>query len=278
MAKIMIRKNNGKLVPFDDAKVRASLLRTSADKAVVSEVLKRVKKQLRPKITTDEIYDHVREILKEVDPISGARYRLRSSLLRLGPAGFNFEKYVASILTAYGYKTELPTELQGVCVTHEVDVIAEKDGRRMFIEAKFRNNFDDVVNIKDTMSTWARFLDLVEASKLGLCPHFDEAWIVTNARFTKHSLQYGHCKNMVMIGWNHPRERTFAEMVDVSALYPVTVLEDLEQHEINALLDNHISLCRELVKQDASVFAKSAGFTVKRIKELQKQCRAVIKT
>ena len=40
-----------------------------------------------------------------------------------------WETYRTVFKTAYGYKTEIPTELQGACVTHEVDVIAEKDGK-----------------------------------------------------------------------------------------------------------------------------------------------------
>ena len=274
----MIKKNSGKVVPYDESRIRQSLERTGADKELIQNILGTVRAQLRPRITTDEIYTIVREELLKQFPAAGARYRLRSALARLGPAGFNFEKYVASILTAYGYKTELPFELQGACVTHAVDVIAEKDGRRVFIEAKFRNNFRDVVNIKDTMATWARFLDLVDGSKLGLCPHFDEAWIVTNARFTKHSLNFAHCKNMVMIGWNHPKERTFAQMVDLSTLYPITVLDDLTNDEVQLFMKKKISLCREITKADAAKLAKKVGLAKPRIIELQKQCKAVIAT
>lgn len=274
----MIRKNNGKLVPFDEQKIYRSLERASVDSETVKKIVANVKKNLRPKITTDEIYGLVHDELQDLAPAAGARYRLRTALARLGPAGFNFEKYVASILTAYGYKTELPYELQGACVTHEVDVIAEKDGRRMFIEAKFRNNFNDVVNIKDTMSTWARFLDLVEGAKLGLCPHFDEAWIVTNARFTKHSLNYGHCKNMVMIGWNHPKERSFAAMVDMSTLYPLTVIDDLQEDELQAFISKELPLCREIVDLDPGKLAKKVGLSKSRVTEIQKSCKSVIAT
>ncbi len=277
MPRIMIRKNNGKLVAFDEQKIYQSLSRAGAKDAIAKQIVANVKKTLRPKITTDEIYAKVHEDLKRLAPEASARYRLRTALSKLGPAGFNFEKYVASILTAYGYKTELPFELQGACVTHEVDVIAEKDGRRMFIEAKFRNNFNDVVNIKDTMATWSRFLDLVEGAKLGLCPHFDEAWIVTNGRFTKHSLNYGHCKNMVMVGWNHPKERSFASMVDLSTLYPLTVIDHLEEKEIEAFISKELSLCREIVDLDPAKLAKKVGLQKKRILEIQKECKMIIK-
>jgi len=228
-------------------------------------------------LSDNEIRDIVHAELEKASPATGARYLLRSALTRLGPAGFNFEKYVASILSAYGYETQLPFELQGACVTHEVDVIAKKDGRRMFIEAKFRNNFNDVVSIKDTMATWARYLDLVEGARLDLCPHFDEAWIVTNARFTDHSLKFAHCKNMVMIGWNHPKERTFARMVDLSSLYPLTILSDLSDNEIQLLAKNKYTLCREMTKESLGEIAQKTTIPKKRLKEILSQCEAIIK-
>lgn len=278
MKRIMIRKSSGKIVPYDEERIKVTLQRSGAKPELVSRILKKVKSSLRPRITTDEIREIVRAELKKESPASSARYLLRSALARLGPAGFNFEKYVASILSAYGYKTQLPFELQGACVTHEVDVIAEKDGRRMFIEAKFRNNFNDVVNIKDTMATWARYLDLVDGASLDLCPHFDEAWIVTNARFTDHALKFAHCKNMVMIGWNHPKERTFARMVDLSSLYPLTILSDLSDNEIQLLAKNKYTLCREVTEAKINEIAEKTTISKKRLKEILTQCKEIIKT
>lgn len=275
---ITIKKGDGTTVPYDQDKVFSSILKSGADKKTAHSIIEKIQSQLRPGIRTADIYRLVRNELKDLDRASAYRYNLRSALLRLGPAGFNFEKYVAAILTAYGYKTSLPDELTGACVTHEVDVIAEKDGRRMFIEAKFRNNFDDVVDIKDTMSTWARFLDLVDGSKLGLCPHFDEAWIVTNARFTSHSLKFGHCKNMVMVGWNHPRERTFAKMVDLSNLYPLTLLEDVSDAEFALFAKENLILCRDIVNADSVMLSKKLNIDQKRIKSIQSECKEVIRS
>ena len=276
MKRIMIKKASGQTVPFNPEKIKNSLKRSGASQDIQDKVLKKVEESLVPGITTDEIYSIIRKELKGSSPSSSARYQLRSSLLRFGPAGYNFEKYVASILTEYGYKTELPFELQGACVSHEVDVIAEKDGRKMFIEAKFRNRFDDVVNIKDTMATWSRYLDLVEGARLGLCPHFDEAWIVTNARFTSHSLKYGHCKNMVLIGWNHPKERTFAKMVDLNSLYPVTVLDDVTDKEVQIFSKHNLMLCRELVGKDVAQLAQLTGLPNSRIQSIIDQCQQII--
>ncbi|MFH1404891.1 MAG: ATP cone domain-containing protein [Patescibacteria group bacterium] len=272
----MIKKANGELVPFDEQKVINCIKRLGVTDEMVTTVLASVKKQLKQNMQTRNIYAIVQKELKRQVPWAAARYNLRDAILRFGPAGFNFEKYVASILTAYGYKTELPTELKGACITHEVDVTAEKEGRTAFIEAKFRHEYSTHINVKDALATWARFLDLVDGSKIDLCPHFDEAWIVTNARFSNQVLQYGHCKNMVLIGWNHPRERTFAQMVDHEALYPITVVHDLKRNELEIFAKSNIMLCKEMVNMDNSELKKITGLPLKRIEYISKVCSTIV--
>lgn len=271
-----IIKTSGDVVPFDADKVRRSILRTGADGKTADAILAKVEKALKPRMSTKKIYSLVRSELTQSQPWAAARYNLRQGIIRLGPSGFNFEKYVASVLNAYGYEAETPEGYQGACIYHEVDVTAKKEGRTAFIEAKFRHDFRSQITIKDALATWSRYLDLVDGSGIGLCPHFDEAWIVTNARFTEQVLQYGHCKNMVLIGWNHPRERTFAQMVDIAYLYPVTVLNDLSQPEINALARNNLMLCRELVEEKIDVLENKTGLPGKRLAKLQELCNEVI--
>ena len=273
---ILIMKSHGQLEPFDEKKVRTSIARTCDDKKVVDQVLDVIKKKLKPKMRTSDIYKLVNIELDKLKPWAAARYNLRDAIIKMGPTGFHFEKYVASILNAYGYDAITPDTYQGACISHEVDVTAKKEGRTAFIEAKFRHDYRGTVNIKDTMSTWTRFLDLVDGSKVELCPHFDEAWIVTNARFTDQSLKYGHCKNMVLIGWNHPRERTFAQMVDLNALYPVTLIKDLNKPELEALASENIMLCRDIIGLEIPKLKQKTGFSISRAENIIKSCEAII--
>lgn len=275
MKSVQIRKSNGEYVPFDENKVRESVKRTGTDAKTADAILAVVKTELKPRMSTAEIYNIVRRELSRLKPWAAARYNLREAITRLGPAGYNFETYVAAILNAYGYRAETPDYYRGACVQHEVDVTAEKEGRTAFIEAKFRHNFGDSIVIKDVLATWARFLDLVDGSKIGLCPHFDEAWVVTNARFTDQSLQYGHCKNMVLIGWNHPRERTFASMVDHEALYPLTILPGVTDKEIEQFARAGLMLCRELTEQSFGDIRAKTGMPDARLKEVYKLCEGV---
>jgi len=276
MKDIMIRKGRGILVPYEEEKVRHSIEKTGADKKIVEQILVHIRKNLKNGMKTADIYRMVRTQLKKEKPWAAARYNLREAIIRLGPAGFNFEKYVAAVLNAYGYRAETPKGYTGACIEHEVDVTAEKNGRTAFIEAKFRHDFKTSINIKDVLATWARFLDLVDGSKINLCPHFDEAWIVTNARFTNQSLRFGHCKNMVLIGWNHPKERTFADMVDLNALYPVTVVDGLTKQELDAFAEANFILCRDLCELEPHDLTNVTGITTKRLAEIIGLCDEVV--
>ncbi len=240
-------------------KVKRGCERAGASAQLCTLVAGEVEKQARDGMSTKEIYGIVQKVLAREHPPVAARLNLRDAVIKLGPIGYDFEKYVARVLAAYGYKTELPPILQGACVTHEVDVLAEKDGRTAMIECKLRHEVGIYISIKDTMSTWARFLDLVEGSQIGKCPHVDECWLVTNSRFSRDSIQYGHCKNMVMLSWDHPRERPLPAWIDDKGLYPVTIMSHVSPDTHAKLIAANYVLLSDLLGVDAQTVSQQSG-------------------
>lgn len=273
-----IIKSNGDSVAFDSEKVLRSIKRTGAGDSLAREVLDRVELKLTDGMSTRELYKIVRKELGHQNACFACRYNLREAILKLGPAGFKFEKYVASILRAYRYEAMNPEQdIRGACTNHEVDVVAEKEGRKIFIEAKFRNDYRGSVDLKDTMATWSRFIDLVDASSMyDETPHFDECWIVTNARFSDRARQFGVCKGMRMIGWNHPAEMTFSAMVDHVSLYPVTVIDSLQRSELEAFADKGLLICREISEIEPHDLAQRLGFKESRARELVELCGEIV--
>jgi Holliday junction resolvase len=225
---------------------------------------------------TRMVYDLAMKLLDEQARPIAARYNLRKAILQLGPTGFPFEKYIAEVLRIYGYETELPEILTGACITHEVDVLAKKDMRRSMIECKFRNESGIYIGVKDVMSTWTRFLDLVEGAELGNCPHMDEAWLVTNTRFSSDGLKFAHCKGMILIGWNHPEERSLAHMIDAKAVYPVTVLHKVDPQTLTALAKGQVLLLKQLVDGDAAELAARTNLPAERIKTLAREAKDIV--
>ncbi len=272
-----IVKLNGQRVKYDRGHIRETLLRVKAKPELVDHIMRNVERQMYDGMTTGELFALVHRELHKENRCLAHRYNLRAGLLKLGPAGFNFEKYVASILQAYQYDARLPEkELPGLCVNHEVDVIANKGHHCIMIEAKFRNRFDDTVTLKDVMATWARYLDLREGLKNeDTCPRFNELWIVTNGRFSDRARQFGVCKGLHLIGWS-ATEWSLAQMVDHAALYPITVIDGLRQWELDRFAKAGLMLCREVADKSPEAVARILGVPPERAAKIRDDAKEVV--
>lgn len=270
-----IVKSTGQSENFNPEKLRGSLRRAGVPAGLIDRVTHAVSERVKNGFTTERIAALVHEQLTRESLASSYRYTLHDALLKLGPAGFKFEKYVGAIMEAYGYQVEYPPELHGACVDHEVDIVARKDGRTVMIEVKFRNDFQYFVRLKDTMATWSRFQDLNDGAASGTCPHFDEVWIVTNGRISSRSEKFGACKGMRMLGWNYPKGGSFASFVDHTALYPVTVLHELSSRELERLSDRGLMLCRQLAGMTAKRLSKSAKLSAGRAGRIVESCKLI---
>lgn len=273
---VNVIKSDGQSQPFDVEKIKRTILHSGANKETVSQIASEVERKVRDGMKTREIYNIVVTLLEQKAPAVSRRYDLKNAILRLGPAGFDFEKYIAELLAAYGYKTELPPILEGACVTHEVDVLAKKDGRTAMIEVKLRQELGIFITIKDTMSTWARFLDLVDSSKIGKSPHLDECWLITNSRFSNDSIKYGHCKNMVMLSWDHPKERPLPIWIDDVSLYPVTILKSINPSILKSFSSAGILLLRDLVKIPPVELQKSLKLPPDSVKKYIEEAKMIL--
>lgn len=273
---ILITKSTGEQVPFEKEKIARTARRAGAKPDLAEAVAQEVTRHIRDGITTKEIFQMILEMLDKESPSVAARYNLAQALFQLGPTGFEFEKYIAELLRVYGYQTELPEILTGVCITHEVDVLAFKENRRVMIECKFRHEAGIYIGIKDVMANWARFLDLVEGSELKLCPHMDECWLVTNTRFSSDALKYAHCKGIILIGWNHPEERSLSHMIDAKAVYPVTVLRRVDETTLRALARGQVMLLKQLVEGDPATLTAKTGLPEERVRLLAHEASQII--
>ena len=146
------------------------------------------------------------------------------------------------------------------------------------IEAKYRNDFRDYVKLKDSMATWARYEDLIDGNKLhAKTPRFDEVWIVSNGNISKRSRAWGICKGMRVIGWHYPAKKgSLAEMVDRSALYPITAIDNISRKELDAFAEKSLILCREIADVDPSELAHDLDLNPKRAANIVSTCQAVI--
>jgi len=240
-----VTKADGEEEPFDPAKLEQSLEHVGASSTTRARIASRVLRELRPGITTEEIYRRAFDMLRleEPHPIA-ARYSIKRAVFALGPSGFPFEQFLAEVLRGHGWKAQTGIALTGRCAPHEVDVLAEKDGKRIGIEAKFHNEPGGKTDIKDALYVHARYEDLKQAPDPS--SRVDEGWLVTNTRFTRNAIRYAQCSNLTLLGWDYPREHNLVRMIEEVKVHPLTCLTTLSEGEKRRLLDHKVVLCKHV--------------------------------
>lgn len=244
-----ITKSSGLREQFSSRKLQTSLQRAGADTRMAREVAAAVGKE-KP-ASTEAVHQLAMHYLRRGHRPLAARYNLKRALLQLGPSGFPFERYVGELLKAKGYRVQVGQTLRGKCVTHEVDVIAEKDNARHLIECKFHNSLGQKSDVKVALYIKARFEDLDDYWKAtgDERSRVQHMWIVTNTEFTSDAIQYSRCSGVVhLMSWSQPRGESLAEMIDSTGLHPVTALTSLQPREKAALIRQGIVLCRDVAQ------------------------------
>ena len=245
-----ITKASGEVVEFLPDKLQRSLKRTGADQQTIKEIINLVKAELYPGITTKEIYNRAFNLLKKKKSYFASKYKLKKAIYELGPTGFPFEKFVSAILNYSGYTTNVNKILKGKCISHEIDVIAQKGNETTIIECKFHSEQGLNCNVKIPLYINSRYRDVkqewIADSKNGTL--LSKGWLVTNTRFTSDALKYGICSNLYLISWDYPKNNGLKDRIDRLGLYPITVSTLLSSKEKQFLLGRGLVLCRELLQ------------------------------
>jgi Holliday junction resolvase-like predicted endonuclease len=241
-------KASGEKEAFNEQKLINSIRRARIPNSLHNEVLKHVEAKLYDGISTAEIYQHILEYLDQsAHPFSRSRYSLKEAIMMLGPTGYPFEDFVSRILEAHGYTTQVRQILRGRCVTHEVDIIAKKDGKSSMFELKFHNNTGARSEIQVALYTHARFQDVQTNYD------FSDVWLVTNTKTTIDANVYAQCTGMKVMSWSYPEDGgSLRDLIEKSRLHPVTMVHSLNQSHKTTLLQNHVVLCKD-IQRDKSV-------------------------
>jgi len=248
-AEIHITKASGEIVPFSADKLRLSLERAGAPDNQIEQVIQEIVPQLFPGITTKRIYHLAFKKLKNLERHLAGKYQLKKAIMNLGPSGFPFEKFISELFHFQGYTVEVGVFVPGKCVNHEVDVFAQKDGKKYLVECKYHNGPGTVSNVKIPLYIQARFEDInANPAHRNKELQFTQAWVVTNTKFTDDAIRYGNCAGLKLIGWNYPDIGSLRNLIDHSGLYPITCLTTLTQTEKKILLENKIVLCTDVLK------------------------------
>lgn len=248
-SKIEIVKSTGEKTFFSFDKLRASLRKSGAGEPIVESILEKIKEELYPGISTKEIYNRAYALLRKERGVFASRYKLKKALFELGPTGFPFERYVSRILSHSGYKTRVSEMVQGHCVRHEVDVLAEKNGQAIMVECKFHTDATKKCDVKVPLYIQSRYSDIkIHWNGDGHKVPLTAGWVVTNTQFTKDAIAYGSCTGLYLLSWDYPVNEALKDRIDRFGLYPLTVTRLLTGKEKDYLLKRDVVLLKELYK------------------------------
>lgn len=245
---INIVKKSGDIVVFDVEKLTNSLRRASAGENVIQQIVGEVQSTIYEGMTTSKIYKIAFDLLKKYSRVSASKYKLKNALFELGPSGFPFEKLVGKLMAHEGFSTQVGVIVQGNCVSHEIDVIAQKEDNHYFIECKFHSDQGRFCNVKIPLYVNSRFLDVEKQWKKQKSNEgkISKGGVYTNTRFTTDAIQYGKCAGLLMASWDYPLGNGLKERIDKSGLHPLTALTTLTKNEKTKLLDLGLVLCKEI--------------------------------
>ncbi len=245
---ISVIKASGEKELFSEEKLASSIRRAGIPKDLQHTVASHVKEKLYEGIKTSEIYNHITEFFKHSNyPYANARYSLKQSIMELGPSGYPFEDYLARILTCEGYATQVRQILPGSCITHEIDVVLEKQGARAIVEAKYHNRPGIKTTVHVSLYTKARFDDIKTKNNIG------EAWLVSNTTVTIDAIAFANCVGMKVISWNYPNGGSLRELIEKHHLFPVTALTTISLQQKQQLLNNHVVLCKQICENKSLI-------------------------
>ncbi len=254
---IHITKSDGTTQLYEEEKLVNSLKRVGAASDVIDDVVDEVEKEMWEGIPTADIYHRAFELLKEHSAPAALKYSIRRAMFDLGPDGFPFEKFVARIFKVWGYDSITDQTILGICVEHEVDVVAWKAEELVMCEVKFHNDFGLKSDLKVALYVKARFDDIAdtELEYGGTKRKLTDRFLFTNTKFTEVAIQYGVCKGLNMISWNYPHDLSLHKIIEDNGLYPITCLVSLSHQQKKDLIGLGVIVCPDIIENPGSLKA-----------------------
>ncbi|MDD3723086.1 MAG: restriction endonuclease [Lutibacter sp.] len=247
---IIVKKNSGEFEPFEMHKLEKSLKKSGATEQEIKTIIKSIYPLIYDGISSDVIYGKAYFLLKKLNSVSASKYSLKRAIFDLGPTGYPFEKLIGALLRQKGYITEVSVILQGISVSHEIDVLAEKDGNTYAIECKFHSSPKTVCDVKIPLYINSRFLDVQKKwNSSEKRTHLKQGWLVTNTRFTEDAINYAKSVDLTLFSWDYPKNNGISKNIDEFGLYPITALTSLKKNEKTELIKNNIILVKEIIEK-----------------------------
>ncbi|MBS7332134.1 MAG: restriction endonuclease [Weeksellaceae bacterium] len=271
-----VSKFNGELVDYNPKALKISLTKSGATKDEVEEVFELMSPQIYDGIKTQDLYNLAFESLKKYRSSYAARYSLKKALRDLGPEGYYFEKYIKRLMETVGFNAVNGQTVQGNAVTHEIDVVAQKDDVLFFCECKFRNDIDAKISVTTPMYFMSRMIDVrdKEYTYFNKTLQPTKGFLITNAYLTTDSIDWAEYYKIGMISWNYPDKMSLKYLIDNLAIYPITCLTSLTKDQQKVLMDAGCILVKDILLKEE--YLKSLSLSNEFVDELVNEANELI--
>jgi hypothetical protein len=271
-----VQKADGSLQQFDAAKVLKTCLRLGASRRSAEKITLEIEEQIHDGTRTQDILQMIYSKLPLLKPAILHLTDLRKALSLIRPRAF--EVYIQQLLREQGYKVNPNQIIQGKCITHEVDAIASKEDQVYLVEIKHHVNYHSLTGLDESRIARAVFEDVTDGYQEGMNSlQINRAMIVTNTKFSDHSLQYSKCRGIDQIGWSFPINKGLQDLIEEKHFHPLTCLKGLDEGLYSALTANDIIAMKHVVNTSPSELAWRTGRSQQAIDKLIRNARLFLK-
>ncbi|MGV3522857.1 MAG: restriction endonuclease [Candidatus Sericytochromatia bacterium] len=268
---IYLTKSSGEQEPFSRDKLMRSLRKAGASTELAESVWLELEGQLESGMSSQLLWRQAFRLLSELRRAVAARYSLKRAIMELGPSGYPFEHLMGELFRRRGYAVQVGQVLKGHCVTHEIDVVGEKNGELLLVECKYRNTPGFKCDVKVPLYIRSRFEDVRMQRQLP--PENISGWITTNARFSGDAIQYARCVGLKLMGWDYPAEDSLGQWLDRLRLYPLTVLTSLHKADRQWLLAQGLVTCDDLLARPELLEKRPTKPGAASVERILEECR-----
>lgn len=268
---LLVVKASGEFQPFDSEKLALSLQNAGAKRATIKAILSDVQSWIYSGVSTKQIYTRAFQMLKREKTIAALRYKLKQAMMEMGPTGYPFEQFIGQLYQKQGYETQVGVLVEGYSVTHEMDVIATKNGTQELLECKYSLDQGRTVSVQVPLYVHSRVNDIVRKRKehplyQDLC---FEGGVVSNTRFSVDAIKYSKSVGLKLLAWDYPSGAGLKDLIEQYKVYPLTVLTTLSRKEKSLLMDRLVVSCRQLQQEPDALL--ELGLTPKKTQAIQQE-------
>jgi hypothetical protein len=218
-------------------------------------------------------------VLQRLDALEaghGGKYRLKEAIADLNPEFHEFEKYIAHVFKAHGYKTKWDQIIQGDIIEHQADVLLEKDGKHYIVECKHHRNPHRMTGLDIPLTYWAILDDIQKGHESGkIKTYYDNMWVITNTKFSMHAIKYAKGKNLILSGWAQPKENDLRELIDSKSVYPLTLL-GLDEQTLAKLSNANFILINDIITANERYVQKLTKLPYRKVQDIVNKAKQIL--